>query len=291
MARGRLLVVVNSNASRVTQTLGGAIVALVAGDFALDIRPSGDREALGELIGTAAADVDAIVIAGGDGTINSALPSLIEAGKPVGILPLGTANDLARTLGIPAGPTEAAEVIIAGRRKKIDVGRVNDVHFVNVASIGLSVEIAERQDPELKRQLGALSYVAAALTTIGQATLFAATIQCGDRREKINAYQIAVGNGVFYGGGMKIAADAAIDNGVLDIYAIKTASIPDLVAMAPAFVEGRHGGREAVTTFRGETARIETARPMPVNTDGEVTTRTPADFSVLRGALEVFAPR
>lgn len=290
MANGRLLVVVNSNASRVRQTLGNAIAALIAGGCALDIRPSGDRETLGKLIGDAAADVDGILIAGGDGTINSALPALIDAGKPVGILPLGTANDLARTLGIAADPVEAAEVILAGRRKTIDVGRVNDVHFINVASIGLSVEIAERQDPDLKRQLGTLSYVATALTTIGQASLFAATIQCGDKREKINAYQVAVGNGVFYGGGMKIAADATIDSGVLDIYAIKTASIPDLVAMAPAFVEGRHGDRDTVTTFRGETARIETAKPMPVNTDGEVTTRTPAEFSVLRGALEVFVP-
>ena len=289
-ARGRLLVVVNPGASRTGQALGSAVTALFSAGFALDIRQSDDRHALRAMILAEGAAADAIVVAGGDGTLNGALPALIEAGKPVGILPLGTANDLARTLGIPPNPAEAAAVISSGSLKRIDVGRANDIHFLNVASIGLSVDVAEQQDPELKRQLGALSYAVTVLRILGNSALFAATIECGGVRERVNACQITIGNGVHYGGGMKVARDAAIDDGRLDVLAIETGSIPELIAMAPAFLDGSLGERDGVGFFRGETARVETETPMRVSTDGEVTTQTPADFSILRSALQVFTP-
>jgi len=289
-ARRRLLVVVNPGASRTGQAIGSAITALFSAGFALDIRQSDDRDALGSMISAAAGDADAIIVAGGDGTLNGALPALIEAGKPVGILPLGTANDLARTLGIPPDPAAAATAISSGFLKRIDVGKVNDVHFLNVASIGLAVDVAEQQDPELKRRLGALSYAVTVLRRLGNSALFAATIECGGNRERVTACQITVGNGVHYGGGMKVARDAAIDDGQLDVLAIETGSIPDLIAMAPAFLDGSLGERDDVRSFRGATARVETETPMRVSTDGEVTTQTPADFSILRSALEVFTP-
>ena len=83
--------------------------------------------------------VDLVVIVGGDGTVNAALRGLMETGLPLGILPLGTANDLARTLRIPADPSAAAAVIIGGQMRRIDVDQVNDQFFINVASMGLSV--------------------------------------------------------------------------------------------------------------------------------------------------------
>ncbi len=291
MPGGRLLVVVNPKASRAAETLGASVAALFARGFSLDIRQSGSRDEIQKLIADQAGDVDAIVIGGGDGTVSGALPALIAIDRPVGILPLGTANDLARTLGIAVDPVEAAAIIAAGHLRRIDVGLVNDIHFLNVASIGLSVEITGRLDPELKRRLGPLSYAAAALGTLGAAEHFAATIQCGDERAEVSAYQITVGNGVHYGGGATVAAGAAIDDGILDIFAIETASIPELVAMAPAFFEGRQGERDDVRVFRATAALVETATPMPVSTDGEITTETPARFSIIQKALEVFAPR
>lgn len=289
-ARRRLLVVVNPGASRCGQALGSAVATLFSAGFALDIRQTDERDGLRSMILAESRYAEAIVVAGGDGTLNRALPALIAAGRPVGILPLGTANDLARTLDIPPDPADAAKVISSGSVKRIDVGHVNDVHFLNVASIGLAVDVADQQDPELKRQLGALSYAVTVLRILGNSALFAATIECGGHRERVNACQITVGNGVHYGGGMKVARDAAIDDGRLDILAIETGSIPDLIAMAPAFLDGSLGERDNVRSFRGETARVDTETPMRVSTDGEVTTQTPADFSILRSALEVFTP-
>jgi diacylglycerol kinase (ATP) len=276
VARGRLLLVVNLHASRAKASLGGAVACLAGSGFDLDIRQSADRQSLSNVIRECAGSADAIVVAGGDGTVNGAIPALIEAGKPVGILPFGTANDLARTLGAT---------------RRIDVGQVNDVHFLNVASVGLSVKIAEKQDEELKRQWGIFSYVVAAASALNEAQRFEARITCGERSETVRAYQIAIGNGIHFGGGMTVSPEAAIDDGVLDVYAIETASVPELIALAPRLRDGTLVERDDVAFFRGSSVRVETPKPMPVNTDGEVTTKTPAEFSVLKGALEVFAPR
>ncbi len=291
MAVKRLLVVANPNASAVKQRLGVALGALYEAGFDLDVRQPGGRDELGEQIRAEAGGVDAVLVAGGDGTINAALTALIEAGKPVGVLPLGTANDLALTLGIPTDPIEAVSVLKDGHTRKVDVGRVNGVGFLNVASIGLSVKVAERQDAKRKQQWRVLSYIITTLEVLGDADRFEATIECGEEKSKVHAYQIAVGNGVHYGGGMTIAEGARIDDGLLDVYAIETRSIANLVKLAPAIRAGTHGRNPEVSVFRCASVRIETRKPMPVNTDGEVTTETPADFSVERGALTIFAPR
>jgi len=288
--KGRLLVVVNLHASRAKASFGAAVACLAESGFDLDIRQSGDRDSLASVIRDCAGSVDAIVVAGGDGTVNGAIPALIEAGKPIGILPFGTANDLALTLGIPVDPVAAAGVIVDGATRRLDVGKVNDTHFLNVASIGLSVKIAEKQDEELKRQWGIFSYVVAAASALNEAERFEARITCGERSESVHAYQIAIGNGIHFGGGLTVSPEAAIDDGVLDVYAIETASVPELIALAPRLRDGTLVERDDVAFFRGASVRIETPEPMPVNTDGEVTTKTPADFSVLKGALTVFAP-
>ena len=291
MSRGRLLVVVNPKASRAEQLLGPALGMLAMEGFELETRLPPDRVALAEVIRNEAKALDGVVIAGGDGTVNGALPALLDVGRPFGILPIGTANDLALTLGIPTDPTAAAATIVAGHTRRIDLGKVNEVHFLNVASIGLSVDIAQRQDPELKQQWGVLSYAVAAISTLGEAEKFHATIRCDNDREDVEAFQIAVGNGVHYGGGMKIAPDAAIDDGFLDVYALATRTVADLVVLAPTLLTGKQGARDDVIVMRGRKVSIETPSPMPVNTDGEVTTETPAVFSVIREALEVFAAK
>lgn len=291
MANKRLLVIVNMQASRASLATGPAIGALAAEGFDIDLRLSNDPGHVNEIIREQSEGAMAVVIGGGDGSISSALPGILDSGLPLGILPFGTANDLALTLGISDDPVEAAHAIAHGFQRPIDIGRANGVPFVNVASVGISVKVAQRQDAERKRQWRALSYVLTTLEVLGEADRFKATISCGDRKDDVNAYQIAVGNGVHYGGGMIVSDTAKIDDGLLDIYAIETLSLTDLVMLAPAIRSGTLGRYQDVSVFSGESAYIETERPMPVNTDGEVTTETPVRFTVDRKALPVFAPR
>jgi diacylglycerol kinase (ATP) len=290
MTRPRLLLLANPNASRCREGLGPALSALAMAGFDLNLRCPDSSEAIADVIAGECGDAHAVVIAGGDGTFNAAADALVACGRPVGLLPLGTANDLALTLGIPQDPVAAAAVIAHGATRAIDVGRANGHAFLNVASIGLSVKIAERQDPARKQQWRTLSYLITTLQVLGEADRFAARIICDGQSVDVEAYQIAVGNGVHYGGGLTVAEGAAIDDGLLDVYAIEAGSLAEVVGLAPALLVGTQGRSNAVTTLRGRHVVIETARPMPVNTDGEVTTETPVELSVDRGALTVYAP-
>jgi diacylglycerol kinase (ATP) len=291
MSRGRLLVALNPGASRVQELADTALTALSDAGFEFVVHQRPDSQALGKVLCDNARRFDAIVVAGGDGSVHAVLPALLDAGKPVGILPLGTANDLALTLGIPSDPIAAVGVIAAGHRRRVDVGKVNGVPFVNAASIGLAVDVAEHQNVERKRKWGVLSYVFATLEALGDADRFHAVVDCDGQCHEVFAYQIAVGNGIHYGGGMKIAPDASFEDGLFDVYAIETHSVAELVALAPAFRAGTHGDSPDVSVFRCRRLRIETRTPASVSADGEVATETPADFTMLPGALEFLTPQ
>ncbi len=285
-----VLLVENANASRVSAGLAEAISVLSEAGFDIDLRRPETPDEMDGLIRREAGGEKRVVIAGGDGTIHAALPALLDRQCGFGILPLGTANDLALTLGIPSDPAAAARVLIDGHRRRIDLGVVNGVPFVNVASVGLAVHITRRLKDERKRQWGRLGYLLTALETLPEAEPFEATIHCDGRSHALNAHQITVGNGVHYGGGMTVAADAAIDDGALDVFVLETASIPSLLAIAPALRNGRLVDEADVRTFRCSRLRIETDPAIMVSTDGEIAASTPAEFETLRSALEVFAP-
>lgn len=243
-----------------------------------------------ELIRADHGRADMIIIGGGDGTVSMCLGAVLESGLPLGVLPMGNANDLARTLAIPTRITDACSVIGAGRIQRIDVGEVNARPFVNVASIGLSVDIAQRLTRQQKRRWGVLAYIGNAWEALHTASSFAARIESEGAELDIKSIQIAVGNGRFYGGGMTIADDATIDDRRLDLYAIESQRWWRLAACLPALRWGKQKFVDGVHTLSGERIRIETDKPMPINVDGEVVAETPAEFSVNPAALPVFVP-
>ncbi len=234
--------------------------------------------------------VDAVVIAGGDGTLNAAAPGLVATGLPFGIIPLGTANDLARTLGIPSDPLRALEVVLGGHTAALDLGSVNERPFFNVASIGLSVELARTLTSAEKRRWGQFGYATAAVRVLARARPFRACITHAGVTDEVRTLQIAVGNGRHYGGGNVVARAAAIDDGRLDLYSLEFASTLKLAMMVRAFRRGAHGSWREVRTMRGTAFDVSTRRPRSVNADGELITRTPAHFRVHPAALRVFLP-
>ena len=155
-----------------------------------------------------AKNYDCVIVGGGDGTLNAAAPALIETGLPLGILPLGTANDLARTLGIDPNPVAAAGLIVAGNLRPIDLGEVNGHPFFNVASIGFSAELAQELTAEAKRKWGVVGYAIAALRLLMRTTPFTAFIDHDGTTETIRTVQVSAGNGRHYGGGMTVESTA-----------------------------------------------------------------------------------
>ena len=233
---------------------------------------------------------DLVVVCGGDGSVSSAAMAVMESGLPMGIIPMGTANDLARTLNIPMDLLQAADVIARGRTRLIDVGTVNGHAFFNVASIGLSTELAQGLDPALKKRFGRLGYALAAMKVLTRAVRFHAKITEKGAAIEVETYQIAVGNGRHYGGGNVVEEKAEIDDGHLDLYSLEMTNLWKLALMLRSFRSGTHGAWREVRTARCVEFDIETEKPMPVNTDGEIVTSTPAHFKVHPKAISVFAP-
>ncbi|MCF4966206.1 lipid kinase [Nostoc sp. CMAA1605] len=234
--------------------------------------------------------VDLVIVGGGDGTLNAVVDALVETQLPLGILPLGTANDLAKTLGISNSIPEACKTIVTGELRRIDLGCVNGKHFFNVASLGMSVKITQKLTKEFKRRWGILAYAATALQVIWESRPFSAEIRIQNQRYPVKTVQIAVGNGRYYGGGMAIVHDAKIDDQRLDLYSLEIKHWWQIIPLLPAIRNGRHIHRQNVRALHGQEMEIYTRRPRPINTDGEITTYTPAKFQVIPQAVAVFVP-
>jgi diacylglycerol kinase (ATP) len=234
--------------------------------------------------------VERVLLGGGDGTLSTACEALLESGLPMGILPLGTGNDLARTLGIPLELSEAFRVAAAGRVERIDLGWVNGKHFLNAAGIGLGVRVAGKLSPEVKRRWGAVSYALAILSAFRENRSFRATLTCEDRPRRLRTIHVTVANGRHYGGGITVAADASIRDHRLDLFSIAPAPFWKLLLLAPALRRGLEEARPGILLLSCREVRVTTERPLPVTADGEVVTRTPASFRVVPEALPVFVP-
>ncbi len=287
----RALVLYNPGARRGTEALDPALERLAEAGIEALAEPFSGPEEIAADIRARAGGVDAILVAGGDGTLMRAAPALVEAGLPLGVLPMGTANDLARTLGLPADLAGAAGVVAEGRLKAIDLGSVNGHLFFNVASIGLSTELARELTPAMKKRWGRASYALAGMRVLSRARRFSAFIREDDgSTSRVRTLQIAVGNGRHYGGGNVVEETAAIDDGHLDLYSLELRNVWRLALGLRTFRSGMHGAWTDVRTARGVEFDIETREPRPVNADGEIVTQTPAHFKVLPGALRVYAP-
>jgi YegS/Rv2252/BmrU family lipid kinase len=285
----KALVLVNPKARGGEEPLADAFAVFDAAGIGVETAPYNEIASPSEMRARSA-DAELIVVCGGDGTLSGAAAGVIAADRPLGILPIGTANDLARTLAIPADPAAAAHVIVAGHTRHIDVGEVNGRYFFNVASIGMSVEIARRLTPELKRRWGRLGYAIATVQALVAVRPFHATVVGPDGEVRVKTLQVAVGNGRFYGGGSLVAEDATVDDGRLNLYSLEVESVWKLMLMMRDLRRGTQGTWREVRTTDGDGFEIRTRRPRQVNADGELVTTTPARFSIHRGAVTVFAP-
>jgi YegS/Rv2252/BmrU family lipid kinase len=235
-------------------------------------------------------EIDAVILGGGDGTMNAAAPALRDTGLPFGILPLGTANDLARSLAIEPDLAAAAAVIAAGRLRPLDLGEVNGHLYFNVASIGFSAALAAELGAGAKRRWGRLGYGFAAFGLLRRARPFSAWLDRDGRTERVRTIQVSVGNGRQHGGGIRVAAGARPDDGLLHVYSLEFDHWWQMLAVLPWLRQGTQGNWQDVRSFPCTEITLRTRRPRPVNADGELVTETPAHFRVVPQAVRVFAP-
>jgi YegS/Rv2252/BmrU family lipid kinase len=284
----RALLLLNPSARRENDALDTALARLRTLGVDVAGPPVEEVERFAEALDGAPSRAQLVVVAGGDGTVHHALDGVLAARLPLGILPFGTANNVARTLGLPQDPVSAVEAIGRGDTRRIDVGRVNGRPFLTTASMGLSVEITEALDPAAKRRFGALAYALAAARVLRRARPFHATIRWDKGHLRSRTVQIVVGNGRYYGSALPVAADATIDDHALDLYSIEVRHWWKLLSLVPKLRRGRQGKSPDVSALRARWFEIETSHPMPIDADGELIAETPARFEIEHDALPVF---
>jgi diacylglycerol kinase (ATP) len=238
---------------------------------------------------------DLIVVGGGDGSVSSIAGVLAGSGAVLGVLPLGTANDFARTLGMPDELGKACTTVADGMVASVDLSLAGDHHYVNVASMGLGSAVAEAQSPRLKRAVGALAYPFATVRAYLEREPFEAGFAFPDGDHEAvtirDLIHVAVGNGRYYGGGLVVAPGSGIEDHTLDVYAVQAAAAPDLARIAWRLRTGDFVDDGCVHCWRTRRARILTKPRLPISLDGELVCHTPKSFSVVPGCLKVLIPQ
>jgi YegS/Rv2252/BmrU family lipid kinase len=230
-----------------------------------------------------------LIVGGGDGSLSATIDRLVDRDCVFALLPLGTANSFARTLGIPLDLDGAIDTIANGRRRRVDLGVINGEHYANCAALGLSPMIGDSVPHDLKRYLGRVGYLLWALWCLVRFRPFRLTVYQDGHEERLWATEVRIANGSFHGG-VELVEEAEVDSGEIIVQAVTGRSTLRLLWnwVGKYF---RLPAREAVTReFRGRKLRIETRPRQRISVDGEVLTRTPADIGVARKAVDVVVP-
>ncbi len=231
-----------------------------------------------------------ILIGGGDGTMTSAVGAFAYRDSVLGVLPFGTGNSFALTLGITPNVESAVEVIAGGRVARVDLGVVNGRYFANFATVGLSSTIARNTPHVLKKLLGPAAYAFAGVLSILQNSAFEAKIRWGRKRMRLRTHQLIIANGRYFGF-TPVLPEATIVDGTLSFFTSSGLSSWDVARMFVAMYRGKHIGLADAEYFSAKDIVVKTKPKQRVAVDGEAFGTTPARFSVAPAALRVLVPR
>lgn len=238
---------------------------------------------------------DLIVSAGGDGTLNEVVNGIAEENceAALGIVPLGTGNDFARALGLTTNVQTAIEQILQNQIRPTDLVRVTSDqvrYFINVSSGGFSGLVDEKLTPEMKRTWGPLAYLRSAAAAFPQLRGYTTRVVIDDTRDQeLDLYNVVIANGRYVAGGIPIAPEADIADGLLDLILIPERGPADLALLAAQILVGKHLSSDGIIFKRGKKIAITSRPGMWFNVDGELIGNEPATFELLAGALRCVA--
>jgi YegS/Rv2252/BmrU family lipid kinase len=250
----------------------------------------------------AAGEVDVVVAVGGDGTVGACAAGLADAGPPVGspagpgvraalgVVPAGGGNDAARSLGLPAGdPLAAASLLPRLRRRPADLATVAGRGYLNVAGAGFDSEVNRVANQRLRWAGNRPRYVGAVLAQLAVGRVAGFELVLDGRAERLTGWLVAVANGPSYGGGMRVAPQASLADGLLDVVVIHAIGKLEFLRTFPKVFTGRHVEHPAVAVHRAARVELDADRTLAVYADGEPAGNLPATFEIRPAALTVLA--
>ena len=289
----RVVVVANPTAGRgkAGKLIGKVDASLDALRVEHEIRVTGsaaDMEDTARRVAQEGADIVAVL--GGDGTVSCAANGLIGSRTALAVLPAGTGDDFATAMGV--GKLDVGiRILAAPTVRPIDVVKVTAGvtlrHFVNVAGAGFDSEVNETANAMTLRLGGTGTYVAAVVKTLSRFVPAHYEISVDDEAFSVDAMLAVVGNGMSYGGGMKVLPSARVNDGLLDVCIVEELSKPAFLRAFPRVFTGSHTGHPKVRMLRGTRVSMEANRKIQLYADGERVGPLPAVFELLPGALNV----
>lgn len=230
-----------------------------------------------------------VIVGGGDGSLSSSVDFLVDRDCVFALLPLGTANSFARTLGIPLDLDGAIATIVGGRRRRIDLGVIDGDYFANTAAMGLSPLVGDSVPHKLKKYLGRFAYLVWGAWCLLWFRPFRLTVDDGSRTHQVTALEVRIANGRFVGG-VEVVEDAEVDSGDIVVQAVVGHARRILIWNWIAMLARLPARRENTQDFRGRKLRITTHPPLAISIDGEVCGNTPATVEIAARAIEVVVP-
>ena len=245
----------------------------------------GDAEKFARETGRKKADY--IVIAGGDGTLNEVINGIASYARQIclGLVPLGTGNDFARSLALPAAINDNIDILLSKKTKPIDLVRAQGErtrHFVNVSAGGFSGLVDEKLTSKIKHTWGPLAYVRSAAAALPQLHAYRTSLVFDDSDTlSMDLYNVVIGNGRFVAGGLPIAPTADPSDGLLDIVLIPRRSAPEMALLAAEILLGRHLSSHAIIFRRAKKIAVRSRPGMWFNADGELVGNAPVTFQII----------
>lgn len=287
----KVLLLISPKSRRGADSIALATTQLQSLGYTIINDPTEESLDPNEVIIKNAADVSYVIVGGGDGSVNMVLPALVKTQLPLVVIPLGTANNLARHYNLSNDINEALDVINHGEPMKLDLGMVNDLYFVNVVGLGLSTYVNSSVPTKLKRYLGAFAFVLTAFYLSSKIRPFRLHIKADGREYTRRSWQISVCNGRHYGNGLTVKHDASLIDGKLHALSTEVAKWWQGFALIPALISGRYKKNHDVSLFEAREIVLSTRRRLKIDVDGDIKTHTPATFKVHKHALVMMVPK
>jgi YegS/Rv2252/BmrU family lipid kinase len=293
----RLQLVVNPSAGggRAATLLPRVEAALRGAGHDVVVTPTRSLEHADELVAQAVADDRVAVAMGGDGIVGRAAGAVAAHGGVLGVLPGGRGNDFCRAVGIPRDPLQACAVLSDGEQRPVDLGVVTsadgtETAFTGIASIGFDSDVQERVLTS-RLPLGQLVYLYGSLATV--ASWKHAVFECTVDGEplRVRGWSVAVSNSGIYGGGMRLAPDASVEDGELDLVTSAATSRLAFLRALPKVFSGTHVDEPTVDVRRVTRVELAADRPFRVFADGDPVAALPCTVTVRPGALQALLPR